>query len=187
MKVTQRSGDDRPGQAPMVNPSTSNRRRLIGEGAARVAGLGTVLLASGVTAGRAQAQDGPELGGTWLAQLQRENPPPGFGPTRFLFTFTNSGDVIAAGPPVLVENGVRAFLTSQLGQWRAIAPYTFSFSFNTASYGDDGSFNYSINSTMEMTLASDLRSWSGTYTRNDVGADGATIRTVRGTASAQQI
>jgi hypothetical protein len=116
----------------------------------------------------------------------RDNPPPGFGPTRFLFTFTTSGDVIAAGPPVLVENGVRAFLTTQLGQWRATAPYTFTFSFNTGSYGEDGSFNYSINSTMNMMLAADLRSWTGTYARHDVSADGTTIRTVTGTASAQQ-
>jgi hypothetical protein len=164
----------------------STRRRLLRR-AAGTAAIGGAVLEGALTPPVAQAQGLPQVGGTWQAQLMRDSPPPGFGPTHFLFVFTAEGDVIAAGPPVLIENGVRAFLTTQLGQWQQTGGASFGFTFNTASFSEDGSLNNTINSHMDMIVANDGRSWTGGYTRQDVAPDGAVMRTLTGTAVAQAI
>jgi hypothetical protein len=187
VKKADRGPDHRLREEETTGPGRPTRRSLFRGAAGGMAAFGGAALETGLGAKAALAQDGPELRGAWQAQLLRDNAPPGFGPTRFLFTFTAGGDVIAVGPPILVENGVRAFIPAQLGEWSQTSTGTFRFTFNTASYGEDGTLNYTINSQMELTLAVNRRSWTGTYVRQDVALDGSVIRSVTGTAAAQPL
>jgi hypothetical protein len=168
------SETEKPGAGP-------NRRRVLQRGIVAAVGLAG---AAGIAAAPAALAQ-PDLGlrGTWRAQLVRDNPPPGLTPTRFLFTFTTDGIVIASGPPVFVENGVLAYLASQQGMWHQPGPGQGVFSFITAAYSSEGLLSYEIESTIQMTMSGNA--WSGTYERRDVQPDGTPIRTVTGTATAQ--
>jgi hypothetical protein len=174
-------------EAEAITAGRSSRRRLLRTAAGGAAVFGGVALAPGLSGKPARAQDGPVLRGTWRAQLTRDNPPPGFAPTQFLFTFTADGEVIGSGPPILVENGVATLFGAQLGQWQETEPNTFVFSFSTSGYGMDGTLRYLVNSLMNMTMAADERSWKGTYVRQDVATDNTVIRSVTGAAVAQPV
>lgn len=186
--------DEQQPAAPKQQPETNeagaglaSRRRLLGGAAGGLAALSATALAASFSTGTANAQVGGELRGTWTAVFTRDNPPPGFVPVQFLATFGPVGDVVGVGPSILFENGVPGLLGTFTGQWQETGPGTFSFRCTTTSVAQDGTFNYYLTNHIDMTMASDNRSWSGTYTRQDLAADGAMLRSLTGTIVGQPL
>jgi len=147
-------------------------------GGAALAGVGGAATAAG---------GGGALTGTWLGSLLRENPPPGFPPVRFVFTFGKDGALSASGPPVLVENGVTLNINAGHGSWRSAGTGSFLLDFTSAAYDEAGVFRNAVVTLITLTLGADGVSWSGLYRREDQTADGTVIRTVGGTVSAVSV
>ena len=167
-------------EPPSAAVRRTSRRRLLVASTAGVVLSGTV---STALPSRVAAQDHP-LAGTWLGTLIREDHPPDFPVVRFVYTFEPDGSLSAAGPPSIVEAGERVNINAGHGAWRSLPGRRYAFHYTSGAYTESGVFRFAVVVTAVVTLTPTQDSWSGTYQRADLDADGRTLRTVNGNVSA---
>ncbi len=80
--------------------------------------------------------------------------------------------------------GDRVNINAGHGAWRSLPGRRYAFHYTSGAYTESGVFRFAVVVTAVVTLTPTQDSWSGTYQRADLDADGRTLRTVNGTVSA---